>query len=227
MKQMHAPQPLPQTEEEIELRIPHTSRYLISMPAGYADDERQWPLLVFLHGAGERGDDLTLVRRHGPPRLIDEGRKFPAIVVSPQCPSNNWWNLAALEMLIDNLMVRHRVDPNRVYVTGISMGGFGTWGLAQRRPERFAAIVPICGGGDPNQASRLRNLPTWVFHGALDDIVVADESQRMVDAMRAAGGSPRFTLYPEAMHDSWTEAYATEELWTWLFAQRQDASDRV
>ena len=227
MKPMQARCPVSQVEDQVELQVPCTLRYLISMPEGHAAADHRWPLLVFLHGAGERGDDMTLVRRHGPPRLIDEGRRFPAVVVSPQCPLHTWWNLPAIEMLIDDLVARHRVDTGRIYLTGLSMGGYGTWALAQRQPERYAAIVPICGGGNAHDAFKLRDTPTWVFHGALDDVVSADESQRMVDAMQAAGGFPRFTLYPEAGHDSWTAAYATEELWTWLFAQRRDAPGRT
>jgi len=215
----------PQTAEYIELRVPYAFNYFLALPDGYeAEPDRRWPLVVFLHGAGERGDNLALVGKHGPPKLIAAGRKFPAIVISPQCPEDTWWNLPAVETLMGEVARIHRVDATRVYLTGISMGGYATWGLAQRRPQFYAAIVPICGGGEPQRAPRLRDLPTWAFHGALDDAVSSRESQKMIDAIRAAGGSPRFTLYPEAKHDSWTVTYANAELWTWLFAQRRTAN---
>jgi len=212
----------PQTAGRIELQVPYAFDYLIALPEGYTDEpDRRWPLLVFLHGAGERGRDLSRVARHGPPALIAAGRRFPAIVLSPQCPDDTWWNLPAVETLIDELARKLRVDQNRIYLTGLSMGGYAVWSLAQRRPDYYAAVVPICGGGDPRWAPRLRDQPLWAFHGARDEAVLPRESQKMIEAIRAAGGRPHFTLYPEAGHDAWTAAYGDEALWGWLFAQHR------
>jgi len=129
--------------------------------------------------------------------------------------------VAALEELIDSIQRRYRVDAARIYVTGLSMGGFATWELAARHPERYAAVIPVCGVGDPSRAHRLRDLPVWAFHGALDDVVPLSGSQDMIDAIKAAGGNPRFTIYPQAGHDSWTETYANDEIYSWLIQQRR------
>ena len=210
-----------QTAEHLEFKVPYTVHYLAYLPEGYARSRRQkWPLMVFLHGAGERGTDLELVKLHGPPKLIAAGKSFPFIVISPQCPPNQGWNSIALEGLFDQLQRRYRIDAKRFYLTGLSMGGFATWDLAVRHPERYAAIAPICGSGDPSRASALRNVPVWAFHGARDDVVSLKGSQEMVAAIEAAGGTPRFTVYPEAGHDSWTETYANEELYSWLLQQK-------
>jgi predicted esterase len=192
-------------------------RYLLYVPPDYAaDPARKWPLLLFLHGAGERGDDLEKVKVHGPPRLIAEGQHFPFIVVSPQCPEGEWWLPAQLIDLVEDICSHYRVDPDRIYLTGLSMGGYGTWATAIEYPDRFAAIAPICGGGDPEKADRIRHIPAWVFHGAKDPVVPLAQSEAMVRALEQLGAEVRFTVYPEATHDSWTETYANPELYEWL-----------
>ncbi|MCU0915511.1 MAG: prolyl oligopeptidase family serine peptidase [Planctomycetes bacterium] len=199
-------------------------KYLLYLPKGYGEKKDQkWPLLLFLHGAGERGDDVNLVKKHGPPKLIDQGREFPFLVVSPQCPANSWWpeQVEALAALLDEVQSKYAVDADRVYLTGLSMGGFGTWALACRQPERFAAIVPICGGGDRYRVSRVKNVPTWVFHGAKDLTVPLQASTDMVEALKKAGGNVQFTVYPEAQHDSWTETYNNPKLYEWLLSHRR------
>jgi predicted peptidase len=219
---IHAASAPQQTAERAELSVPYAFNYLLALPDGYETDPTyRWPLLLFLHGGGERGDDLTQVARFGPPQLIAAGQKFPCLVVSPQCPEDSWWNLPALEALLVEIARRHRVDPDRIYLTGLSMGGYATWGLAQRHPERYAAIIPICGSGDLKRAPRLRDLPVWAFHGARDEAVPPRESQKLIDAIRTAGGAPRFTLYPDAGHDAWTQTYANLEVFQWLFAQQR------
>ena len=213
-----------QTAENTTIVIEQAFHYLRYLPPGYEDDVgKRWPLLLFLHGAGERGDDLELVKRHGPPKLIEQGKDFPLVVVSPQCPAGERWNVFALEALLDQVMRDHRIDPDRVYLTGLSMGGFGVWGLALRNPDRYAAIIPICGGGEARYAAALRDLPVWAFHGDRDEIVALQRSQEMVDAIRAAGGSPRFTVYPGVAHDSWTATYENPDVFTWLLEQRRAA----
>ena len=211
-----------QTAKRVKLKVQYEFRYLSYVPDGYGTDtSRKWPLLLFLHGTGERGSDLELVKIHGPPKLIEAGRKFPFVVISPQCPQHTAWVAPALEALIDSMERRYRIDSARIYVTGLSMGGFATWELAVRHPERYAAVIPICGTGDPSRAHRLRNLPIWSFHGAKDDVVPLSGSQDMIDAIKAVGGNPRFTVYPHAGHDSWTETYANDEIYSWLLQQRR------
>jgi predicted peptidase len=198
-----------------------TCEYLLYLPEGYPDARRKWPLMLFLHGAGERGDSLDLVKKHGPPKLADRGQKLPFIVVSPQCPANEWWSVEVLDALLREVVSKFKVDEDRIVVTGLSMGGFGTWTLAGEYPDRFAAVAPICGGGNPLDACKLKNLPIWVFHGAKDSVVPLKSSQDMVDALKACGGNVRFTVYPDADHDSWTATYDNPEFWDWMSKQKR------
>jgi predicted peptidase len=195
-------------------------KYLLHLPKDY-DQKESWPLLLFLHGIGERGDNLDRVKSHGPPKLIEAGKDFPFIVVSPQCPGDRWWKPEDLSALLDEIVGKYKVDKDRIYVTGLSMGGFGTWSLAAFSPDRFAALVPICGGGDPDTASKLAHVPIWVFHGAKDSVVPVKRSEEMVTALKKADGNVKFTVYPEAGHDSWTEAYNSPELYDWLLQQKR------
>jgi predicted peptidase len=201
-------------------------QYLLYLPADYGRSEKKWPLIMFLHGKGERGDDLELVKMHGPPKLIAQGRPFDFIVVSPQCPNNGWWpeQTDVLISLLDEIEAKYRVDTDRVYLTGLSMGGFGTWSLAERYPQRFAAIATICGGSEHDVAYRLKNVPVWAFHGAKDQVVPVERSKEMVEAINAAGGDAKLTIYPEAEHDSWTQTYNNPELYEWFLSHR--ISDR-
>ncbi len=180
-----------------------TLKYLLYLPPDY-DKHDKWPLVLFLHGAGERGDDLNAVKRHGPPKLIEGGKQFPFIVVSPQCPKDHWWNneLVSLTALLDDVVAKHKVDPDRVYLTGLSMGGFGTSALAGYTPNRFAALIPICGGGEPLLARAIKHVPVWAFHGGKDPIVPvkrSEDSDRRASAQSRrcqdhdlSGGGPRF-----------------------------------
>ena len=195
-------------------------QYLLYLPGEYSA-RKPVPLMLFLHGAGERGSDVELVKKHGPPRIIAQEKSFPFIVVSPQCPAGQWWNPEDLNALLDAIMHEYAVDTKRVYVTGLSMGGFGTWSLGVTYPGRFAALVPICGWGEPFAAFRLKNMPIWAFHGAKDPVVPLAKGQEMIDALKRAGGLPRFTIYPEAEHDSWTETYDNPELYSWLLQQHK------
>ncbi|MFN0053326.1 MAG: dienelactone hydrolase family protein [Planctomycetales bacterium] len=215
-----ADQPGTQRPERVEFQIKVELNYLLYLPQEY-EQKPAWPLLVFLHGAGERGNDLELVKVHGPPKLIAAGKHFPAIVVSPQCPEDRTWRALELIGLLEDLSRRYKVDADRIYVTGLSMGGFGTWELAANAADRLAAIAPICGGGEPFWTRSFANLPVWAFHGAKDTAVTLDRSQVMIDALKAAGGSPKFTIYPEAGHDSWTETYNSPAFYEWLFAQKR------
>ncbi|MDB4985015.1 MAG: phospholipase [Myxococcaceae bacterium] len=201
--------------------------YLLYEPPGQADEVR--PFVLFLHGAGERGDHLELVAKHGIPREIELGKNLPFVAVSPQCPSaKNWEQLTgALGELLDELIPKYKLDQRRIYLTGMSMGGFGAWRLAASAPQRFAALVPICGGGDPAWAPALKALPTWAFHGAQDEIVPPGKTQVMVDALKALEAPIRLTLYPGVGHDSWTRTYENPELYDWMLGQRRVSSDQA
>lgn len=201
--------------------------YLLFLPKGYSpDSEKRWPLMLFLHGAGERGSDISKVTVHGPPRNVTQDPdSFPFILVSPQCPAGQRWSNEPLMALLDDIIAQHAVDTGRIYVTGLSMGGYGTWGLGMAYPEKFAAIAPICGGGERisvllasrENAQALKTLGVWAFHGAKDPVVPVDESQRMVDALKQAGvPDVKFTVYPDADHNSWTRTYNNPELYEWL-----------
>lgn len=203
-----------------------TLNYLLHFPSGLLKED--WPLALFLHGAGERGDDPRLLLRQGLPRHAEAHEDLPFLLVSPQCPDWSSWQqlMEHVDRLLDTVMAEHPVDPDRVYLTGISMGGFGAWFLGSERPDRFAAVAPICGYGPsalgfPERVCALRHVPVWAFHGAKDTIVPAEESQKLVDALRICGGDVRLTIYPDEGHDSWTRTYDDPELYEWMLAQRK------
>lgn len=209
-------------EGSVTLKVGY--KYLLSLPDGYeADSSKKWPLLVFLHGAGERGDNLELLKKHGPPKLIAAGKKFEAIVVCPQVPLKSIWNEHGVKALVDEMVKTHRVDTSRLYLTGISMGGFGTWDTALAYPDTFAAIAPICGGAGVGfvMAERIKDVPCWIFHGDKDGAVSVDFSTKMHGALVKAGSKAKLTLYPGVGHDSWTQTYDNAEFWDWLFAQKR------
>lgn len=202
---------------EKQITVTVKAGYLVVLPEGYQAD-RKYPLLLFLHGSGERGDNLELVKTHGPFAKVKE-LKLPFIIVAPQCPANKYWDTDMLNYLLDELLVKYPVNPDQVYLTGLSMGGFGTWFWAMAHPDRFAAIVPICGGGEPSLVNaKMKDLPVWAFHGAKDKAVPLQRSQDMVDAVNRIGGKVKFTIYPEAEHNSWTETYDNPELYQWLLS---------
>ncbi|RMG32568.1 MAG: phospholipase [Planctomycetota bacterium] len=214
--------------QHVETSAPVAFDYWEYLPDGYAEDaQKRWPLLLFLHGAGERGNDLKLVLRHGPPKRVLEGAKFPFVIVAPQCPAGKWWEPVSLDAFLNAVLQKYRIDADRVYVTGLSMGGYGTWSLIAYAPQRFAAAAPICGGGLPFLVRNAKNVPVWVFHGAKDGVVPIEESERLVRALKRAGGTVRFTVYPDAGHDSWTATYENDELYRWLLSHRrgQPAAD--
>jgi len=202
-----------------------SAQYLLCLPKEFGKiSERRWPVLLFLHGSGERGTDLDLVKRHGPPKLIEEGQDFDFIVVSPQCPQNEDWSVDVLDALLGEIIQTYTVDEDRIYLTGLSMGDRGVWDFAIAYPGRFAAIAPICGRVGRNnleKACRLRHLPTWVFHGAKDSVVLLSESETMVKALQHCGASVKFTVYPGAGHDSWTETYNNPDLYRWFLEQKR------
>ncbi len=175
------------------------------------------PLIVFLHGAGERGSDFEKIKVHGPPEIVERQNKFPFAVLSPQCKEGESWDPVTLDLLLDEVIGQYPIDTGRIYLTGLSMGGRGTWDWAFYRPGRFAAIAPICGWGEPFRAHQLKDLPVWVYHGALDNVVPLQESSDMVNALRTSGNKyVKFTIYPDAGHDAWTDTYNDASLYEWF-----------
>lgn len=210
-----------QHEHTFEAEIVKTVRlgYLLYLPKDYGTvPQKKLPLILFLHGMGERGNNLERVKVHGIPKIVEQKDDFPFIAVSPQCPGRSFWTmeLEALNALLDEIIETYAVDTNRIYLTGLSMGGFGSWSLAIKYPDRFAAIAPVCGGGEPEKVSVLKDIPVWVFHGGKDQTVPLKRSEEMVDALKACGGNVKFTVYPDAGHDSWTETYDNPELYKWF-----------
>lgn len=221
----------PQTfEKQVEIKL----EYQLYLPPDYGKDvDKKWPLIVFLHGSGEsanvKNGDVNAVKVHGPPKLLAAGTDLGVkdfIVVSPQCPSNRvGWQTYMLNPFLDQIMKDYKVDADRVYLTGLSMGGYGTWAWAMQNPQRFAAIAPMSGGGDsnPRHVNRaLKNMPIWNFHGEADPTVPISESEAMVDAVKKAGNTEvKFTRYPNVGHDCWGQAYGTAELYTWFLDHKR------
>lgn len=215
-----------QNSRHFEAEYTRTARldYLLYLPPGYtADSGQKYPLILFLHGSGERGSDLEKVKAHGLPRRLAEGLELPCIVVSPQCSEDSYWTLhtADLNTLLDDLIARLPVDEKRVYLTGLSMGGGGTWFLSGASPERFAAAAPVCGRAAPLPYPRWKDLPIWAFHGDADDVVPVDNTIRSVESINAAGGNAKMTIYPGVTHDSWTQTYDNPELYEWLLRHKR------
>ncbi|QDU81437.1 Phospholipase/Carboxylesterase [Polystyrenella longa] len=207
---------------EIELKA--SFQYLTFLPKDY-DQQEKWPLVLFLHGAGERGDDLEKVKVHGPPMQAAAGREFPFILVAPQCPKGYWWYPNELAGLLDQLEEKYNVDPDRIYVTGLSMGGYGTWSLASYCPERLAAVAPVCGGGVAYLTTEYQDLAVWAFHGDQDSVVSLRSSEELIERLKKRGAKEiRFTVYEGIGHNSWTKAYDTPEFYDWLLQQRRGAA---
>lgn len=201
-----------------------TLNYLIRIPEEAGS--KKLPLILFLHGAGERGDDNQSQLKHNPFSLAPEGtfKKNPCLVIAPQCPKEQWWsgdNLKTLIKLVGEITDHLPVDKNRIYITGLSMGGMGTWALLDMEPKLFAAAVPICGRGNPQKAKNIKHIPIWAFHGDADTTVTPDGTREMVAALKEAGSEVKYTEYPGVKHDSWTQTYKQAELWEWLFAQKK------
>ena len=196
----------------------HSCRYLVFLPSSYKSTGRPTPLLLFLHGSGERGDDLEKVTAHGPPKIVKSRPSFPFVVVSPQVPATLRFNAKALLELLDHLQSTYNVDKTRTAVTGLSMGGAGTWAVANAAPERFSAIVPIC-GTSPIETKRFLKLPTWVTVGGQDKPRLVDSLKTTVANLKAQGAPIRFTLYPRLGHNCWDATYNDPGLYRWILDQ--------
>ncbi len=215
-------------------------KYRLLKPADFSQNQT-YPLVIFLHGAGERGDDNVAQLVHGMKDFLNPDRRknYPCFVVAPQCPNDKKWvevdwsakshdqpEHASVPMqlvhdLIKEMIKNANVNKDRIYITGLSMGGYGTWDAIARYPELFAAAVPICGGGDPATVGKFAKLPIWCFHGDQDEAVSVERSRKMIDALKVAGGQPKYTEYAGVGHDSWTATYANPDFHDWLFAQER------
>jgi predicted peptidase len=203
--------------------------YLLHVPESSPDEtRRKLPVILFLHGAGERGDDPTRLTRYGLTKVLESNSDLPFIVVSPQCPTDQWWvpNPSAIIGLLDHVMMHHFGDERRVYLTGASMGGYGAWMLGALYPQRFAAVIPVCPVAlqQPGDVCGLRDTPVWVLHGTADDIVPHTQAEVMVDVLRACGGDPRVTYVEGAGHELGTTAYQNPELFAWLLQHSRKAT---
>ena len=203
--------------------------YQLFLPRGYsADGAQKWPLVIFLHGSGERGTDIELVKKNGPPKIIAGHPGSPFILVSPQLEDNGEdgrWDSAKLDALLKDLRAKYRIDPSRIYLTGLSLGGYGTWDWALKRPDLFAAIVPVAANSENKAADPcvLKDVPIWAFHGDQDDVVDPLQGFAIVKAIDACKGNvrPRMTVYPQMTHGSWEPAYDDPAMWRWLLEQRR------
>ena len=193
--------------------------YLVYLPKGYYRSFKRWPLLLYLHGSGAVKQDIARVMREGVPRRIARGYRFPFIVVAPQSQRLGW-DVEALNALLDEVVAHYRVDPDRVYLTGFSMGATGL-GIAAAYPNRFAAVAPVSGGGDPASAERLRDVPIWAFHGSDDRVVATSESKAMITALEQIGANATLTVYPNVAHDVSTPTYSDRRIYDWLLTHRR------
>jgi predicted peptidase len=213
--------------------------YRVLSPQGQQSGKK-YPLVIFLHGAGERGNDNSKQLMHGAKIFTKPFnlKNYPCYVLAPQCPENLKWvdtdwkqdkqifpetptlPMKVLMVLVDSFIKANNIDTCRIYITGLSMGGFGTWDLACRMNTRIAGVVPVCGGGDEDKAEMMKNIPVWAFHGEKDPLVKPFRSANMVNAIKKAGGTARLTMYKNTGHDSWTKTYDNPEVIKWLFAQR-------
>ena len=200
-----------------------TLRYWLYLPEDYdAKPGEKWPLVLFLHGAGERGDDLEKVKIHGPPKLVAKGKQFPFVLVSPQVPTGDRWHADELAKLLDSLANTLRIDTQRMYVTGLSMGGSGRWSLVSAYPDKFAAAMPLCGRGDLEAVPKLAGTPIWVLVGGKDREQTVQNCEDMANALAKAGCKGRFTLYFELPHDCWTVTYDNPAVYTWLLSHQRN-----
>lgn len=230
------------TPEAREWKAPNgvTVKYRWSAPAT-VEPGKTYPLVLFLHGAGERGDDNKAQLKHGVLPILEGAEKLgqPCFLIAPQCPADRWWApinretmrlsaadkpndlLEAVLALVDETMKAQPVDSRRFYVTGISMGGYATWDLLGRAPGKIAAAVPVCGGGEPSLVEKFKAIPIHAFHGEADPVVPVRTTKDMVEALEKSGAKPKATYYPGVQHDSWTQTYDNPEVIRWIFEQRR------
>ncbi|WP_350287926.1 PHB depolymerase family esterase [uncultured Croceitalea sp.] len=198
--------------------------YYLYYPQNYdTAKNKDFGLLLFLHGGGESGGELDEIKRNGPPKLLVEGKEFPFLVLAPQNPhKRKWWNIQAVNQLLDAIIQENRVDPERIYLTGLSRGGSAAWDLAVQYPEKWAALAVVCGMAPVPYAHWVdKDLPIWVFHGDQDEVISVEESDKMVDKLKEMGYDVQYTRYEGVGHNSWSRAYTTEALYNWMESQKR------
>ena len=205
-----------------------TYPYLAYTPQGYNEnDKKEWPIIIYLHGSSCKGNNLEKLKKYGPPFYLERGMQVDAIVISPQCPTNKNWTVGTwFESFYKELKEKYNFDPSRVYLTGMSLGGFGTWDLASRYPDYFAAVVPLCGGGRTGMVETMKDIPTWVFHGDLDQKVRLSRSEEMVNAMKNLGSEPKFSVLKGQGH-SIQKVYSDQSLYQWLLSHQKNAYNKI
>jgi predicted peptidase len=234
-----------QENEDFEAKIYNSSAgnsipYRIHMPENM-DTNKKYPLVIFFHGSGERGMDNANQLIHGVRDILTYSIESddPAIIIVPQSPQNKQWvnvpwdtdshlmseepsqSMKLTIALMQDIISNQPVDMKRIYVTGLSMGGFGAWDILQRLPHLFAAAIPVCGGGDATQAEKIKDIPIWAFHGDKDAVVKTKRSRDMIAAIKKSGGKPQYTEYKGVAHDSWTQTYSDKNVLRWLFTQQK------
>lgn len=224
-----AEKPLPgtQVEQSLKLKSGASIPYLIYLPEEFdAQAPKKWPVILFLHGRGESRGPLSIVAKWGPPRMAARGDDLPYIIISPQCPADQRWTspeqMEGVLTLLEHITKNFPADTSRIYLTGLSMGGYGCWKHAAVNGKLFAAVAPICGAGNPEDGAKLKHLPVWAFHGTEDGAVPHQRSVEMIEAINKAGGrKARFTSLKHVGHNSWSAAYATPELFGWFDRNRR------
>jgi len=194
--------------------------YRVWLPEGYAASGKAWPAILFLHGSGERGSDLSFVARNGPP-LVAQTRGLPFVVIAPQLPAGETWSADAVLALLDRVQGALAIDTTRIYLTGLSMGAYGAYETAIAAPGRFAALLTVSGAGNPVEICKLKGVPTWIVHGAKDDVIPVDWGREMARRLENCKGDVRWTLEPDAGHDAWTKVYDDPATYEWFLAHRR------
>ena len=221
-----ASEPGKQIETSLKVSEEVAIPYLQYLPENFdAKKDEKYPLILFLHGRGESKGPLSIVKKWGPPKIAEE-KGLPYIVISPQCPKSSWWSNNDQQELLTKLLTHVRkelpIDNKRIYLTGLSIGGFGSWEMAARHPKTFAAVIPICGGGSPENAKKLTEIPIWNWHGTEDQAVPISKSNEMVEAIKKAGGTKiTYSVLEGVGHDSWIQAYGDPKLWEWMAKQKK------
>lgn len=210
----------------IDMNQIHRLKYFIYFPNDYLT--KKYPLVLFLHGAGERGTNLKDIEIHGLPKLVKNGKKFPFIIIAPQCPLNLWWSdplpVDLLSKLVNDIVMKYGIHKNNVFCTGLSMGGYGTLALSIKNPKLFSAIIPICGGMDIKNffdILNLKNLPIWLFHGDKDEVIPLENSQSIYKVLKPVNKNIKLTVYKGVDHNSWDRAYDDNELYKWMLSHKE------
>jgi predicted peptidase len=201
-------------------KTPVNYKYLLYLPDNY-EYENNIPLLIYLHGASVRGNEISKIKAYGLPYLIEKGEKYDFIVVSPQCPPSKSWNTENwFEPLYNELLSKYKIDTNRIYLTGMSLGGYGAWNTAMEYPDKFAAVIPLCGGGNVRDVCNISHMPVWAFHGTADTLVPISETEKLVNQLKKCNGNVKFSRLEGKGHSiQWV--YEDKEVYSWMLNQKK------